>query len=327
MIYVVYRLCYICYDSCLSDILGQLSDARPRKGISMTQTHVISPSSSTNSTVPKHYVNWHEAAVCAVQIELRDYADLLDFQPEFILGKNSYRIDLLVIKKLSQQAIPKNIARIFTSCNLFEIKGIHSSITIGSYYKTIGYAGLFIDQAGGTTQYTSLDISITFLAFRYPRKLTKHLCKDRHLTVEKISPGIYHINKETFMIQLIVTYELPPEENLYLRCLTNNLQDIELINRLSHDYAAHKEQDIYTKYLNQLTTANLKAKGESAMVCEGLFHLFGTTSEEVIARAKKESKDELDAYYLPKIKTLSSHIDYLENLLKQNNISFDMNSD
>ncbi len=63
------------------------------------------------------------------------------------------------------------------------------------------------------------------------------------------------------------------------------------------------------------------------MVCEGLFHLFGTTSEEVIARAKKESKDELDAYYLPKIKTLSSHIDYLENLLKQNNISFDMNSD
>lgn len=157
--------------------------------------------------------------------------------------------------------------------------------------------------------------------------MTKHLCKDRHLTVEKISPGIYHINKETFMIQLIVTYELPPEENLYLRCLTDNLQDIELINRLSHDYAAHKEQDIYTKYLNQLTTANLKAKGESTMVCEGLFHLFGTTSEEVIARAKKESKDELDAYYLPKINELSSQNDYLKNLLRQNNISFDMNSD
>lgn len=160
--------------------------------------------------------------------------------------------------------------------------------------------------------------------------LPTYLVNNTGLTVEKISPGIYHINKETFMIQLIVTYELPPEENLYLRCLTDNLQDIELINRLSHDYAAHKEQDIYTKYLNQLTTANLKAKGESTMVCEGLFHLFGTTSEEVIARAKKESDD----YYLPKINELSStntklssHIDYLESLLKQNNISFDMNSD
>lgn len=37
-------------------------------------------------------------------------------------------------------------------------------------------------------------------------------------------------------------------------------------------------------------------KGESSMVCEGLFNLFGTSSAEVIARAKKESKEELDAY-------------------------------
>ena len=98
-----------------------------------------------------------------MQIELRDYADLLDFQPEFILGKNSYRIDLLVIKKLSQQAIPKNIARIFTSYNLFEIKGIHSSITIGSYYKTIGYAGLFIDRPAeqhNTLRWISASLSL-----------------------------------------------------------------------------------------------------------------------------------------------------------------------
>jgi hypothetical protein len=55
------------------------------------------------------------------------------------------------------------------------------------------------------------------------------------------------------------------------------------------------------------------------MVCEGLFNLFGTTSEEVIARAKKEADD----YYLSKINELSSQIDYLESLLKQNNISFE----
>lgn len=49
------------------------------------------------------------------------------------------------------------------------------------------------------------------------------------------------------------------------------------------------------------------------MVCEGLFNLFGTTSKEVIARAKKESED----YYLPQI-------DYLKNLLIQNNIAFNL---
>lgn len=55
------------------------------------------------------------------------------------------------------------------------------------------------------------------------------------------------------------------------------------------------------------------------MVCEGLFNLFGTSSAEVIARAKKESKEELDAYYLPQI-------NYLKTLLTQNNIAFDLNT-
>lgn len=292
----------------------------------MTYTDDISLSSSKHNAKPKCHVNWHEAASCAIQIELRDYADILDFQPEFILGKNSYRIDLLVIKKLSNQPIPKNLAHIFETYNLFEIKGVHSSVTINSYYKTIGYTGLFIDQISNTDQYTPLDISITFLAFHYPRRLIGHLKKDRNLVVEKSSPGIYHISKETFKTQIIVISKLSPEEYLYLRCLTDKLQDISLINRLADDYAKHKDHDIYIKYLNQLTTANLKTKGESSMVCEGLFNLFGTTSEEVIARAKKESKDELDAYYLPQLNKLSSQNDYLKNLLVQNNIAFDLNS-
>ncbi|MCM1124255.1 MAG: hypothetical protein NC416_16860 [Eubacterium sp.] len=71
-------------------------------------------------------VNWHEAAACAVEIELRDFADILDFHSEYVLGKNDYRIDLLIIKVLSAQLIPKNIARCFKSYNLFEIKGIRS---------------------------------------------------------------------------------------------------------------------------------------------------------------------------------------------------------
>ena len=74
----------------------------------------------------KHHVNWHEAASYAIQIELRDYAHLLEFQSEYILGKNNYRIDLLVIKKLFEQTIPKNIARIFRTLTyalcLFSVK-------------------------------------------------------------------------------------------------------------------------------------------------------------------------------------------------------------
>lgn len=35
----------------------------------------------------KQRVNWHEAAACAVQIDLRDYNHLLEFFTEYPLGK------------------------------------------------------------------------------------------------------------------------------------------------------------------------------------------------------------------------------------------------
>ena len=68
-------------------------------------------------------------------------------------------------------------------------------------------------------------------------RLMEHLVKDRNLEVVKSSPRIYNINKETFSTQIIVTKELPPEENLYLRCLTDLLRqhnisfDLEAVSK------------------------------------------------------------------------------------------------
>lgn len=177
--------------------------------------------------------------------------------------------------------------------------------------------------------------------------MVKLLKKKDGFTIEKSSPGIYYINNDTFEIQIIVIPELPPEENLYLRCLTDNLQDISMVNRLTEDFTKHRNQEIYNKYLRQLSTANLKTKGESFMVNEWIFNLFGTSSDEIIAHAKQESEE----YYLPKLneltatneqqassikqltssnmqlsssnKQLSSQIESLKNLLKQHNISYE----
>lgn len=263
-------------------------------------------------------VNWHEAASCAMQIELREYSDILEYKSEYLLGKNNYRIDLLIIKKLADIKILKNIARIFQTFNLFEIKGLGSSVDMDSYYKTIGYAGLFINQTGKRGQYSSLDISLSFLSCHYPRKLITHLRKERKIIVEKSSPGVYHINKETFDAQIIVTKELLPEQNLYLRCLTNSLQNSRLVNQLIDDYKLHQEQNIYIKYMHQLTIANSKPKGDSPMISEGTLNLCNIISADIIERTKKEEAE----YYLPKINLLSSQNEYLKSLLKQNNIPF-----
>lgn len=274
----------------------------------------------------KSHVNWHEAASCALQIELRDYSDFLDYETEYLLGENSYRIDLLVIKKLTEQVIPKNIAIIFKTLNLFEIKGLGSSVSINSYYKTIGYAGLLIAQMDSRNQYSRLDITLTFLSCHYPRKLMKHLHilqQKGKIVVENFFPGVYHINKETFITQIIVTSKLPPEEYLYLRCLTNKLLETRLAELLADDYRLHQEDELYNRYMHQITTANIKTKGDATMVCEGLLNLCGTSSQEIIERTKKEDAE----YYLPKINSLSSQIDYLKSLLEQNNIPFNTDSE
>lgn len=84
-------------------------------------------------SLKKSRVNWHEAATCAFQIELKDYSDILEYITEYVLGKKYHRIDLLIIKKLANVTIPKNIALIFKTFNLLEIKGIGSSVSTDSY--------------------------------------------------------------------------------------------------------------------------------------------------------------------------------------------------
>lgn len=70
--------------------------------------------------------------------------------------------------------------------------------------------------------------------------------------MKNFPPGVYHINKETFTTQIIVTQELPPEETLYLHCLSARLQDMDLINRLRNDYTVHRDEEIYARYMYQL---------------------------------------------------------------------------
>lgn len=58
------------------------------------------------------------------------------------------------------------------------------------------------------------------------------------------------------------------------------------------------------------------------MVSEGLLNLFGTSSAEIIANTKKESEAKINEQ-AETIKQLSSQNDYLKELLRRNNISFE----
>ena len=63
--------------------------------------------------------------------------------------------------------------------------------------------------------------SLTFVESRHPRKLMKYLTGTRGYTAEETLAGIYRIYGDYLPIQIIKTKKLSPEQNLWLKSLTN----------------------------------------------------------------------------------------------------------
>lgn len=247
-------------------------------------------------------INWHLATACALQIDLRDYADVLTYETEHPIGKNYYRIDLLIVRKLSDFPISKALATDFRKVNLFEIKGIGSGISVPNYYKVHGYAGLYLDSVWKEQHLTARDLTLNFLSRNFPKKLILHLEKECHFSVEKVAPGIYDVVNTMYLIRFIVTKELSPKDYLYLRCLTNRLtpEEVPYIKWLSLDYAAHKSESVYISYVNEFTSAHLKgAKTMKGLVTvpEKALNLMGTSSEEIRQKQRQEDEKYFTKYY------------------------------
>ena len=67
-------------------------------------------------------IYWHSAHHEALQLELYEYVDSLEFKEEHALSKEALRIDTLAIKKIKDVQISKNIGKIFRKHNIVEYK-------------------------------------------------------------------------------------------------------------------------------------------------------------------------------------------------------------
>jgi hypothetical protein len=167
-------------------------------------------------------VKWHPAFFEALQLELFDYKNFLEFQYEYQLTTEPLRIDAVIIKKPPEITIDKNFARIFREFNLVEYKGPHDYLSVNDFYKVYGYACL----------YTSLNkipvtsLTLTFVLNRYSRELFSHLTEVRGYKAAEEYPGIHRVQGDILPIQIIESKKLPPADNLWLRGLTDDL-DLE----------------------------------------------------------------------------------------------------
>ena len=199
-------------------------------------------------------LRWHPAFLQAIQMELAEYRNTLEFKYEYQLTTEPLRIDLLIIKKPKDIVIDKNIARIFKSDNVVEFKSPDDYVSIKDFLKVYSYATLY---AAVTPDVDLSDMTITFVEHRYPRDLLTYLREERHYRVEETLPGIYTVIGDYIPIQIIESKRLVESENLWLKSLTNDLE-ISSARAIMEEGRKRIRESSMDAYLEVILKANPK---------------------------------------------------------------------
>jgi hypothetical protein len=235
-------------------------------------------------------LKWHPAFLQAMQMELFDYRDFLEFKYEHQLTAEPLRIDLLIIKKPKDLAIDKNIARIFRSDNIIEYKSPEDYISIKDFLKVYAYANLY---AAITPNVDLSEVTLTFVESRHPRKLLKYLSEIRGYKVEETSPGIYLVRGDYLPIQIIESKKLSEGENLWLNSLRDDLKNHNISSILNKGREQAEKSSI-AAYVDIIIRANEKLFSEAKNMWEDtLFEICERNGivDEWKKRTIKESRE------------------------------------
>lgn len=263
---------------------------------------------------PKPILQWHPAFYAGIQIEFEKERDKLIFENEHQLGTKPKQIDVLIIKKNSNEPIQKNIGRIFRKHNIIEYKSPTDYLSIDDFYLIYGYACLYKADVQKIDDILANDITLSFVCHTFPKKLIEHLKSIRKYSIEKQEDGVYYVKGDFFPIQIIHTKTLSKETNLWLRNLTDNINDKLDVQTLMQEFEHNASNKLYSSVMNIIVNANKSKFKEVSPMCEALKEIFLEQNREAYEKEKQEA---IDAAIAEK----DARIAELEALLKQNNIS------
>ena len=232
---------------------------------------------------------WHPAFFAGIQIELEEDADNLVFENEHQLGTKPMEIDVLIIKKETDRPVKKNIGRIFKKHNIIEYKSPDDSLNVDDFYKVYGYTCFYKADARYVNSIPADELTITFVAEKYPRKLIEHLKNVKKYRVEEKEKGIYYVYGDLIPIQILITKKLSAEENLWLKSLTNKLNETAAAEKLIENYMDHKESSLHRSMIETIMRANQKLFQE----VNGMSDIFMEIVQEKFDRKLKEEVDKV----------------------------------
>lgn len=244
-------------------------------------------------------LQWHPANYAGLQIELAAEKEFLIFEDEHQLGTKPKAIDILIIKKVQEHKIKKNIGRIFRKHNIIEYKSPDDYLSIDDFYKVYGYACFYKADTPSVNSIPIQELTITFISRQYPGKLLRHLTEEQNYTIQKIEKGIYYLVGNSIPIQFIVTSKLSSEKNLWLKGLTNHLKDMKLTEALAEDYQQHKSNTLYQSVMDIIMRANRKHFNEEAKnMCEAMREWIREEYADEIAEAALNANKRLNSLNL-----------------------------
>lgn len=228
-------------------------------------------------------IEWHPAFQATIQIEFENESDKLIFESEHLLSKKPMQIDELIIKVKDHEVIEKNIGKIFRKYNIIEYKSPDDHLIINDFYKVYGYCCFYQADTEKVFEISPQELTITFICNHYPRKMIQHLQKYRKLEITKIGSGIYHITGDEFPIQLLITKELDPAENLWLQSLRKDIKYKKEIEFLLKVYDTKKHSKLHQAAMDVITRANWESIMEvkDNMLCDALQELFADEFKQV----------------------------------------------
>ena len=176
----------------------------------------------------RHRIAWHPGFYGGIEFDLRKYRDILVFEQEHELSKESLRMDMLIIKKRADVEIDNLIGRIFRGYNIVEYKSPYDDLSIDDLYKVVGYAALYKGLGARVNEIPADDMSISVFRAGFPRKLMAEL--DRlGIVREKVYDGIYYVRGIINVpMQIVVTSELSGKEGAALKVLTPDANRTEV---------------------------------------------------------------------------------------------------
>ena len=168
-------------------------------------------------------IQWHPAFYGAAELEFKKNKKDLIFEREYNLSKEPIRMDLLIIKKVTDAVIENQIGKIFRAYIVIEYKSPDDGLTIDDYFKTMGYACLYKGLGETVNKIKADQITITLVRDIYPAEMINEL-RNMGLVITEVYSGIFYVTGNVqFTTQIIVTSKLDSELHMWLKVLTKKL--------------------------------------------------------------------------------------------------------